>query len=224
MKNKIENTIKEQLDQREITVSENAWEKLAQMMEEDSVSAPVVETKPQSNTRKLWIPIAIAASFVLLFGLFWKDFYPTSVSENYVQPIEQIVSKEKDVQIIQKANQNPVTEIAANDKDYYVDNSVASLPKNSSTPAKNLPQVEKESFIESNTTVELIKENSTLKEEIKIEMEPQSELALQKETVPETKKKTNYVDPDMLLYSIENNEAVKQTNSTSRIVLVDFNK
>src|SRR5690606_2688416 len=65
-KNSIENQIKSQLESREIPVSENAWERLGAMMEEDSS-----EQKSEKPTQKLWMPMSIAASVAVLIGLIW---------------------------------------------------------------------------------------------------------------------------------------------------------
>ena len=52
------------------------------------------------------------------------------------------------------------------------------------------------------------------------------DLATNLDTVKvKTKKKGNYVDPNMLLYSIENKESLKETNNQkTKVAVIDFNK
>ena len=61
------------------------------------------------------------------------------------------------------------------------------------------------------------------KEELKSEAQPKKNIAANTtlDSVKVNKKKKNFVDPNMLLYSIENKENLKESNQ-SRVVSIGF--
>src|SRR5690625_5895814 len=88
MKTNFEKNIKNQLNNREIDVSENAWERLNEMMKDDQST--------EKKKFKLWIPMSIAASLALIFGTFgWMNQSDQQIPEETFQPnIVQISNDE----------------------------------------------------------------------------------------------------------------------------------
>lgn len=216
MKSKFEHNFKKQLEDRELSVSDNAWDRLQEMMAEPE--AKIVKT----HKINFWLPFSIAASVVLIFGWY---FGWNSMAQNDSPTIaNQVKTKEilEKVQEENKLSSIPVQE------DLLADSSVQPeiiLTQKTETTQKNLIKKEEIKEVEIFPNSEPNKQNSieqTLQNEIS--PEPTTQIAHQGETKIEEKKKANYVDPEMLLYSIENNEAVKQSKSNSRLVLIDFNK
>ncbi len=221
-KNSIENQIKCQLESREIPVSENAWERLGAMMEENSS-----EQKSEKPTQKLWMPMSIAASVAVLIGLIWGwNFLGSEVPAE-----QQTVWVEK--KEIEKNVEQPIlnsNELKSAEKEELVENS---QPNNSTERIKATLKPIREEVLVKTEEKELnfvpVETNHHLTE-IKIDNKPQMELktepvmALNTDSLSKPKPKTNYVDPEMLLYSIENNQAVQEKNSGSRLVIIDFNK
>src|SRR5690625_5360779 len=79
MKTNFEKNIKNQLNNREIDVSENAWERLNEMMKDDQST--------EKKKFKLWIPMSIAASLALIFGTFgWMNQSDQQIPEETFQP------------------------------------------------------------------------------------------------------------------------------------------
>lgn len=218
-KNYIENQIKSQLESREIPVSENAWERLGAMMEEDSS-----EQKSKKPVKKLWMPISIAASVAVLIGLIWGwDSLGSEVPAN-----QQMVSVEK--KEIEKVVEQPIpnsNELPSEEKGKLVENSHPNSPletiKPTSKPVREevLVKNSEEKSVENPVEVQL-NENKNDKPQIELKTEPV--MALNTDSLSKPKSKPNYVDPEMLLYSIENNQAVQEKNSGSRLVIIDFNK
>lgn len=216
MKSKFEHIVKNQLEDRELPVSDNAWERLQEMM-----ALPEVSTK-KTPRMKIWLPMSIAASVVLFIGLYlgWNSFStkesPTVATQTKNKEILQTVQEQENISSI------PVQE------DLLADSSVQQKQigtKNTeivpSYAHKNVEFLETEIVSNSEVNLEFESEKASITQ---ILPEPQTELAHQEEIQLEEKKKANFVDPEMLLYSIENNEAVKQSKSNSRLVLIDFNK
>ena len=224
-KNTIENQIKSQLENREIPVSENAWDRLEAMMEED-----LIVKKDSKPSRKLWLPISIAASVAALIGLYfgWNELNSDVSKEQNTVSIE----KER----IEKANEPNELEsnvLETNSNVEFVENSnsektiekIPSKPESQSEPKTEWVNLEK-----LNAKPKFEMEETLFQPEIeKIdapekEMKQETVLALHTDSVSSPKSKPNYVDPEMLLYSIENNQAVQEKNKGSRMVIIDFNK
>src|SRR5690625_5380336 len=97
MKTNFEKNIKNQLNNREIDVSENAWERLNEMMKDDQST--------EKKKFKLWIPMSIAASLALIFGTFWwMNQSDQQIPEQIYQPnIVQISNDEISNDSIEKS-------------------------------------------------------------------------------------------------------------------------
>lgn len=223
--NKLKEQIQSQLENREIPVSENAWERLSQMMEE---KPEVLSEKPKSTfLRNLRIPLSIAASVVILIGIYFgKDFFQSEIpSQNAVVSTGNIP-----VEKTNETNEIPLMETEIVASDYGIGNEKEEI----NNPPKRNTEQKINSEMVSNSSLEIqpkekeislpIKEKSNVNPDLQREMETKSVIALNTDSIPKTKQKPNYVDPEMLLYSIENNQAVQEKNSGSRMVIIDFNK
>ena len=210
MNNNLENNIKNQLENREILVSENAWEKLRDMMDE----------KPVERKIKPWFWIGVAASVAVIIGLFFGLNYLDPESEAQIGNPTQIV--------IQKTNQ-PV-EVISNEIEIAQHEVEIEIQPHEIQYANHLKQTEILKSSKKEIWVDNSNENQVVEEIIKEYTEPkvgQNEepvMVLNTDSISKPVKKANYVDPEMLLYSIENNQAVQQKNSGSRMVLINFNK
>lgn len=210
MNNNLENNIKNQLENREILVSENAWEKLRDMMDE----------KPVERKIKPWFWMGIAASVVLVVGLFFGLNYLDPESEAQIGNPTQIV--------IQKTNQ-PV-EVISNEIEIAQNEVEIEIQPHEIQYANHLKQTEilksskKEIWVDNSNENQVVEEIIKEYTEPKVELKEEPVMALNTDSISKPTNKTNYVDPEMLLYSVENNQAVQQKNSGSRMVLINFNK
>lgn len=210
MNNNLENNIKNQLENREISVSENAWEKLRDMMDE----------KPQERKIKPWFWMGIAASVAVIIGLFFGLNYLDPESEAQIGNPTQIV--------IQKTNQ-PV-EVISNEIEIAQNEVEIEIQPHEIQYANHLKQTEilksskKEIWVDNSNENQVVEEIIKEYTEPKVELKEEPVMALNTDSISKPTNKTNYVDPEMLLYSVENNQAVQQKNSGSRMVLINFNK
>lgn len=210
MNNNLENNIKNQLENREIPVSENAWEKLSEMMDE----------KPQERKIKPWFWIGVAASVAVIIGLFFGLNYLDPESEAQIGNPTQIV--------IQKTNQ-PV-EVISNEIEIAQNEVEIEIQPHEIQYANHLKQTEilksskKEIWVDNSNENQVVEEIIKEYTEPKVELKEEPVMALNTDSISKPTNKTNYVDPEMLLYSVENNQAVQQKNSGSRMVLINFNK
>lgn len=207
MKTNFEKNIKNQLNNREIDVSENAWERLNEMMKDDQST--------EKKKFKLWIPMSIAASLALIFGTFWwMNQSDQQIPEQIYQPnIVQISNDEISNDSIEKS-------IDATDK-----------PKISQKIASTTEFEIQKNEVEIEPITEEIVANQEVSVETKMELndsmtfqENPSEWA-QVDVSEEKEVEKKYVNPEMLLYSIENNQVIQEVQTNrSRMVIVDFNK
>ena len=210
MNNNLENNIKNQLENREILVSENAWEKLRDMMDE----------KPVERKIKPWFWIGVAASVAVIIGLFFGLNYLNPESEAQIGNPTQIV--------IQKTNQ-PV-EVISNEIEIAQHEVEIEIQPHEIQYANHLKQTEilksskKEIWVDNSNENQVVEEIIKEYTEPKVELKEEPVMALNTDSISKPTNKTNYVDSEMLLYSVENNQAVQQKNSGSRMVLIDFNK
>lgn len=220
MKTNLENTIKNQLEKRELSVSENAWERLAQMMDEENQPKEEKSLKVKKMNRNLWISLAIAASLALIVGFVWNFNQPSThqLSRLNRTPIE-LNSKDFKFPVPLENSNEFRSEVQKIEEVYYVENRMNSKSPDSSE--SNLP---KNKTLETPITSEKLAEQ---KEDFNLSsptVDAPVEVVVQSENQNEKEKKKNFVDPEMLLYSIENNEVVKQSGNSGKLVLIDFNK
>lgn len=219
MKNndKISNYIKNDLENRELNPSHDAWDRIQARMD--------VAPSPQKSNYKWWLSAAVVALFtvttsVYLFTNQSKNDEPKELvnhqeksnsekvqldsntihsSESILANNEKIDSSKKEVEIQKLEEKKPIqhgkVQVAINEESQQVEMAF---------PTKKEPIVEK-------------------KEDLKSEAQPKKNIAANTtlDSVKVNKKKKNFVDPNMLLYSIENKENLKESNQ-SRVVSIGF--
>ncbi|MDH1602224.1 MULTISPECIES: hypothetical protein [Empedobacter] len=219
MKNndKISNYIKDDLENRELNPSHDAWDRIQARMD--------VAPSPQKSNFKWWLSAAVVALFtvstsIYLFSNQSKDDQPKEFvnhqeqnnpqqiqsdsntvhsSESILANNEKIDSSKKEVEIQTQEEKKPIqhgkVQVAINEESQQVEMAF---------PTKKEAIVEK-------------------KEDLKSEAQPKKNIAANTtlDSVKVNKKNKNFVDPNMLLYSIENKENLKESNQ-SRVVSIGF--
>jgi len=238
---KIENQIKQQIENREIPVSENAWDKLSAMMEnEDSLLNETKSEKTKTRSINFKWMYAIAASVVILISIFVVNPFEKSEMEetrfdklSVTTPQSQVETQNEKPNSV-KPNSEQENEINSEEiqsEIVEVNPEIISSEKNKIHSKLN--STKKEDFIIDNKT----KVAHNQEENIEISP-PKLDLILPKVEVPQEiasteipeekaapeKTKSKYVDADMLLYSIENNQNISESKNNSKLVIIDFNK
>ena len=218
MKNndKISNYIKDDLENRELNPSHDAWDRIQARMD--------VAPSPQKSNFKWWLSAAVVALFtvstsIYLFTNQSKDDQPKEFvnhqeqnnpqqiqsDSNAIHSSESIlannekIDSSKEVEIKPQEDKKPIqhgkVQVAINEESQQVE---MAFPK------------KKEAIVEK-------------KEDLKSEAQPKKNIAANTtlDSVKVNKKKKNFVDPNMLLYSIENKENLKESNQ-SRVVSIGF--
>lgn len=206
MKTNFEKNIKNQLKNREIDVSENAWERLNEMMKDDQST--------EKKKFKLWIPMSIASSLALIFGTFWwMNQSDQQIPEQIYQPnIVQIsndeISNDSVEKSIDRIDKNKITEEIATTEFEIQKNKVEIEPITEEIVANQEVSVETKMELNDSMTFQ---ENPSEWAQVDVSEEKEVE--------------KKYVNPEMLLYSIENNQVIQEVQTNrSRMVIVDFNK
>ncbi|WP_313094096.1 hypothetical protein [Empedobacter sp.] len=218
MKNndKISNYIKDDLENRELNPSHDAWDRIQARMD--------VAPSPQKSNFKWWLSAAVVALFtvftsIYLFSNQSKDDQP----KEFVNHQEQ--NNPQQIQSDSNAIHSSESILANNEK---ID---------SSKEVEIKPQEEKKPIQHGKVQVAINEESQQVemafptkketivekKEELKSEAQPKKNIAANTtlDSVKVNKKKKNFVDPNMLLYSIENKENLKESNQ-SRVVSIGF--
>lgn len=204
MKTGLDKEIKKQLNEREIQPSDAAWQKLEGMLDE--------QTGTKKSGRKIFlILISAAASVLMIVGLllFVKSENETpNIESNFVQTEEPLKEEIQSNQTETIETEEPVL-VNSNPE---IKNQKVSKDKIIKIQNPEIPQ---------EVAIEKIEEQKSEKPIVE-EVKPM--IAHQNDSVQKPKKKTDYTDPNMLLYSIEHNQSVKQDESDSKLVIIDFNK
>ncbi len=227
---KIENQIREQLENREIPVSEDAWDKLSGMMQIGSRSLSGAETTKKLQLKKWWL-YAAAASVVILISVF------------IINPFEKVEMRE--IQIVD--SEKTIRQNSIEEHEMIQDEVPAEIATIVIEPEPIRPESQKNTKVEPEFNSEKIEKiiNQSQTEIVrkpveKTEGSPSPEIKLNlpeiktpqqiasnevQEIKPEPeKKKSKYVDAGMLLYSVENNQAISETSDNTKLVIIDFNK
>ena len=197
--------------------SHDAWDRIQARMD--------VAPSPQKSNFKWWLSAAVVALFtvstsIYLFSNQSKDDQPKEFvnhqeqnnpqqiqsdsntvhsSESILANNEKIDSSKKEVEIQTQEEKKPIqhgkVQVAINEESQQVEMAF---------PTKKEAIVEK-------------------KEDLKSEAQPKKNIAANTtlDSVKVNKKNKNFVDPNMLLYSIENKENLKESNQ-SRVVSIGF--
>ena len=214
-KNKLDHYIKQQIEKTPLQPSSTAWNRLAARLDEHENSTP------KSNKNWTWM----SAAAVLIVGLIGGMFFLND--ENINPPTKEIVKEIAPTENQNVENIDPENVLALDKK---LTDKIESKVEETIQPKMK----QSENSIAKTTVVQTEKIENQQISESKIKpitpenIEPKPiELAQQKDSLKTLKKKnSNYVDPEMLLYSIENKENIKNTKeeNNNRLVIFDFNK
>lgn len=207
MKTNFEKNIKNQLNNREIDVSENAWERLNEMMKDDQST--------EKKKFKLWIPMSIAASLALIFGTFgWMNQSDQQIPEETFQPnIVQISNDEISNDSVEKS-------IDATEKTKISQKIASTTEFEIQKTEVEIESITEEIVANQEVSVET---NMELNDSMTFQENPSEWAQVDVSEEKEVEKK--YVNPEMLLYSIENNQVIQEVQTNrSKMVIVDFNK
>ncbi|CAI9675246.1 hypothetical protein HZP39_08295 [Elizabethkingia anophelis] len=198
---KLENYIKNQLEKREINPSRNLWADIRLDLDE----AP---KKNKKNT-VIWLAAASVILLCSVAGIF--------IFKNDRQNSKPIIAKQT-----QPVNSSEPKEISTPESNIKTD---SVLRKES--PVKNLAQQQP-----APAKTEKTPKQKTLPKTITTPIEkidtaipiPQNQLVKTEETKEQTVKKKKYVDPKILLFSVENREAIEKTKDGSNVASVEIRR
>lgn len=216
---KFKHYIQSEINQKEVEPSHDAWGRIQARME-NQAPAVVIE----KSSKKWW---AIAAAVIGLAVCTTVYF-----SMNNETNVTQIVNESTIPEIKNSSETSPqehsATEILNQIEE--IDNTEMVESKSNPTSSPHPMEVDKEQMVsnqnsESNIT-EQPQQQSIQKPALATGLKPvPQQMATNLDTVKVKKKKGNYVDPSMLLYSIENKEALKETQKEkTRVAVIDLNK
>ncbi|MDV2448796.1 hypothetical protein CMU93_14945 [Elizabethkingia anophelis] len=198
---KLENYIKNQLEKREINPSRNLWADIRLDLDE----AP---KKNKKNT-VIWLAAASVILLCSVAGIF--------IFKNDRQNSKPIIAKQT-----QPVNSSEPKEISTPESNIKTD---SVLRKES--PVKNLAQQQPAPAKAEKTPKQktLPKTIITPVEKIDVTIPvPQNQLVKTEETKEQTVKKKKYVDPKILLFSVENREAIEKTKDGSNVASVEIRR
>jgi hypothetical protein len=216
---KFKHYIQSEINQKEVEPSHDAWDRIQARME-NQAPAVVIE----KSSKKWWAiaaaVIGLAVCTTVYFSMNNETNVPQIVNESTVPEIKN--SSETSPQ------EHSATEILNQIDDFQDTEMVES--KSNPTSSPHPMKEEKEQMVsnqnsESNITVQP-QQQSIQKPALATGLKPvPQQMATNLDTVKVKKKKGNYVDPSMLLYSIENKEALKETQKEkTRVAVIDLNK
>lgn len=216
-KDNISKHIFNELEQRELNPSHDAWDRIQARMD----VAPIQQ--PQSNF-KWWLSAAVVAMFTVSASVF---LYINQTDAN--------------VEVVHQPTQNN-TDSSIEKQDEIVDKHTDELANNEKIDSARKveeiqPKAEKQVVQKGKVQIAVNKEMNQVelsipkgtsvtekKEIIKEDLIPKKSFVANNslDSIKKLKKKKNFVDPNMLLYSIENKENLKESNQ-SRVVSIGFN-
>ncbi|MDD3771102.1 MAG: hypothetical protein PHC38_00440 [Weeksellaceae bacterium] len=202
-----ETNLKNQIEKRELKVSPDAWNRLEKMLDEEE--NPIVK-----KGKKIRISLFIAASIALILGFFLFPLQKQKVENT--QLIETIATTNQEIQTVAPK------EILIEEK--IVPEEKPVLEKLISTNQKSPELVQKNNDLallesEDSTFIQTEKE-----EKSEVLSFSETEIVLQEEIPEKNTQETKFVDPEMLLYSIEHNQSVQQSRSKEGLVYIDLNE
>ncbi len=218
MKNndKISNYIKDDLENRELNPSHDAWDRIQARMD--------VAPSPQKSNFKWWLSAAVVALFtvstsIYLFSNQSKDDQPKEFVNHQEQNNPQQIQSDSNTVHSSES-------ILANNEKIDSSKEIEAQPQEEKKPIQHgkvqvaINEESQQVEMAFPTKKEAIAEK---KEELKSEAQPKKNIAANTtlDSVKVNKKKKNFVDPNMLLYSIENKENLKESNQ-SRVVSIGF--
>ena len=216
-KDNISKHIFNELEQRELNPSHDAWDRIQARMD----VAPIQQS--QSNF-KWWLSAAVVAIFTVSTSVY---LYINQTDAN-VEAVNQPVQNTVDSSI---SNHDEIV-------DKHTDELANNEKNDSATKIEQVqPKTEKQVVQKGKVQIAVNKEMNQVelsipkstsfvekKKIIKYNLVPKQSFVASNsiESIKKLKKKKNFVDPNMLLYSIENKENLKESNQ-SRVVSIGFN-
>ena len=203
---KFKNHIQSQINQREIEPSHDAFERIQARL--------VNQEKPKINSKvnyKMWSIAAVVVGLLISVTIYFNQ-------ENKAQTLmvkQQIKTDdnklERDIESSTQLNQTKEEQLVVNNSEV----------KKSAIKSENSTNKVESSIGISSTKIESESVTEPIIEKPKILI-----TATNLDTLKVTpKKKANYTDPNMLLYSIENKEALKETNNhKTKVAVIDLNR
>ncbi|MCT3759522.1 hypothetical protein HZQ19_16275 [Elizabethkingia anophelis] len=198
---KLENYIKNQLEKREINPSRNLWADIRLDLDE----AP---KKNKKNT-VIWLAAASVILLCSVAGIF--------IFKNDRQNRNPIIAKQT-----QPVNSSEPKEISTPETNIKTD---SVLRKES--PVQNLAQQQPAPAKAEKTPKQKTLPKTIITPVEKIDAAipvPQNQLVKTEETKEQTVKKKKYVDPKILLFSVENREAIEKTKDGSNVASVEIRR
>ncbi|KUG13537.1 hypothetical protein BEI02_12115 [Elizabethkingia sp. HvH-WGS333] len=198
---KLDNYIKNQLEEREITPSRNLWADIRLDLDETP--------KKRKNYIAIWLAAASVILLCSLTGIF--------IFKNDKQNSNPIIAKQA-----QPVNSSEPKEVNTPETSIKTD---SALKKES--PVKNLAQQQLPSIKIQKTPKQEALPKTVITRTEKIDAAipaPQNQLVKTEETKEQTAKKKKYVDPKILLFSVENREAIEKTKDGSNVASVEIHR
>ena len=218
-KDNISNYIKEDLEKRELNPSRDSWDRIQARMD---VAPPV-----QKSNFKWWLSVAVVAMFMVSASvyLFVNHQKETEITTDFVKNTDQkiIDSVKHNAETISDSTEHILTKKKKVDSSKEVEAVAPKEEKQVVQKGKVQVAVNKET---QQIELSLPKKTSPVaekKEAVVEDLVPKRTLVANSgsDSIKNNKKKKNFVDPNMLLYSIENKENLKESNQ-SRVVSVGF--
>lgn len=213
---KFKDYIQSEINQKEVKPSHDTWNRIQARME-NQPSINVIE----NSSKKWWTVAAVIVGLVVCTTVY--------LSMNSNQNSKELVKEKIDnssVPLIKDESVNEESNKITQDRGLEIVNSEA---KNDFLN-ESIKEAQKELVSNKSSEIKRIDESQTHQKsslENEIQQNQKSiEIVINLDTVnTKQKKKVNYVDPNMLLYSIENKEALKENNNQKkRIAVIDLNK
>lgn len=220
---KFKEYIQSEVNRKEYEPSHDAWDRIQARMENQ---APVVVI--EKSSKKWWAiaaaVIGLAVCTTVYFSMTKDNFQPEMVinhennskikkssnskleDQTPVEILNQIEEQQESKIANSKSISTPVSESVSEEKEQMVSNQV----QDSKGLEDNRPQtIQKPAIANGLKSIPVPQQVATNLDTVNVKQ----------------KKKGSYVDPSMLLYSIENKEALKETQKEkTRVAVIDLNK
>lgn len=204
--NKLDQEIKNQLQDREISPSRNLWTEI----EADLKNAEIAPQSQKKNNNWIWL----AASFILIAGLTFFVMKPQQETQPQIVSVPKTVEKViTDSIYIEKpvveSQEKIITENSVEEKSVLAENE----------PSKSVQ--EKKQIIEKSVTHP---ENIQPEKATAIIPEINNKTIAVADTASSKPSRVRYTDPSTLLFSVEHKEALQSAKKGSNVAAIELNK
>lgn len=203
---KLDQEIKNQLQDREISPSRNLWTEI----EADLKNAEIAPQSQKKNNNWIWL----AASFILIAGLTFFVMKPQQETQPQIVSVPKTVEKViTDSIYIEKpvleSQEKIITENSVEEKSVLAENE----------PSKSVQQ--KKQIIEKSVTHP---ENIQPEKATVIIPEINNKTIAVADTASSKPSRVRYTDPSTLLFSVEHKEALQSAKKGSNVAAIELNK